>query len=480
MRNNTSIIYNLCLLVGDGFFLILGFTLAYILRVSISHQAIHNPVHAVTYLGFLLILLPFWLIIFGLLGLYSEYNYQNRFSEAGRISIAVFIGILFAISYNYMTIANFFPARLVVIYGYIFSFLAVLLFRTIARATKQELFRYGVGINKVLIVGTNKMTAALIDDLNNTPVSGFKIVGIIDDGKNNPSWYPDIKKYSSFRDAIEQTNPDQLHTIIQTELYGSNEKNNEILSFSQSHHIAYRFVPGNSELLVGNIRVNLYRSTPIITVHQTALVGWGRVVKRLSDIIFGTVLLLISLPFMLLIILAEFINNPRGNIFYSTKRLSRYGNEVRIYKFRTLKQAYTNMSPEEGFAKMGRPDLLQEYRSNGDKLDNDPRLSRLGKFLRVYSLDELPQLFSVVWGSISLVGPRALDPFELAKYKNKNLILAVKTGLTGLAQISGRSDISFEERRRLDLYYVQNWSIWEDISILLRTISVVITKKGAR
>jgi undecaprenyl-phosphate galactose phosphotransferase len=123
---------------------------------------------------------------------------------------------------------------------------------------------------------------------------------------------------------------------------------------------------------------------------------------------------------------------------------------------------------------MGRLDLLKEYRENGDRLDNDPRISPLGHFLRKTSLDEIPQLYNVVKGDISLVGPRALDTFELEKYSKKNLILAVKSGLTGLAQISGRREISFEEKRRIDLYYVQNWTFWGDIIILIKTIWVVL------
>ncbi|HEY1645846.1 MAG TPA: sugar transferase, partial [Candidatus Saccharimonadales bacterium] len=207
--------------------------------------------------------------------------------------------------------------------------------------------------------------------------------------------------------------------------------------------------------------------------HQTALIGWGKVVKRLTDIIIGSLMLIISSPFWVLIIVTQKVISPRGQVFYKVKRYSRFGNVVTIYKFRTMRRGY-NMSPEEGFTKMGRLDLLKEYRENGDRLDNDPRISPLGHFLRKTSLDEIPQLYNVVKGDISLVGPRALDTFELEKYSKKNLILAVKSGLTGLAQISGRREISFEEKRRIDLYYVQNWTFWGDIIILIKTIWVVL------
>jgi lipopolysaccharide/colanic/teichoic acid biosynthesis glycosyltransferase len=138
------------------------------------------------------------------------------------------------------------------------------------------------------------------------------------------------------------------------------------------------------------------------------------------------------------------------------------------------------MSPEEGFAKMGKPELAVKFRQNGDYLEHDPRISNIGRFLRKTSLDELPQLFNVLKGDMSLVGPRPLEPFELTSYEKKNLMLSVKTGLTGLAVVSGRRDISFAERRALDLYYVQNWSMWLDLVILVKTIRVVLVGKGAK
>ena len=123
---------------------------------------------------------------------------------------------------------------------------------------------------------------------------------------------------------------------------------------------------------------------------------------------------------------------------------------------------------------MGKTELIKKYRENGDKLINDPRYGWFGNLLRRTSLDELPQLINVVKGDISLVGPRALVPQELSAYEKKHAILSVKSGLTGLAQVSGRRDISFDERRKLDVYYVQNWSFWLDIVILLKTIRVVL------
>jgi lipopolysaccharide/colanic/teichoic acid biosynthesis glycosyltransferase len=152
---------------------------------------------------------------------------------------------------------------------------------------------------------------------------------------------------------------------------------------------------------------------------------------------------------------------------------------VGIYKFRTFKPEYNTLTPEEAFTKMGRPELIKKYREKGDQLPNNPMVSRLGQVLRSLSLDEVPQLINVVKGDISLVGPRALVDFEMEKSDKKNLILSVKSGLTGLAQVSGRRDISFEERRKLDLYYVQNWSFWLDLTILAKTFRMIVKRTGA-
>jgi lipopolysaccharide/colanic/teichoic acid biosynthesis glycosyltransferase len=140
---------------------------------------------------------------------------------------------------------------------------------------------------------------------------------------------------------------------------------------------------------------------------------------------------------------------------------------------------YNGLGQEQAFKKMGKPELISQYRANGDYLEKDPRITPIGRFIRTFSIDELPQLFNVLKGDISLVGPRALVPEELSVYSRRHTILSVKSGLTGLAQVSGRRDISFDERRKLDLYYVQNWSFGGDLIILIRTLWIVLTHRGA-
>lgn len=479
MKNNASTLYNFCLIIGDAAAITLAFSLAYILRVTVNHTPLSADVHAHSYLTLVISLLPFWILIFGLLGLYNARVYDKRFNELGRLLIGCFIGILFVISYSYIANTVIFPARLVTLYGFGLAFFFVLLERTLVRGLRRELFSYGYGINNVLLVGDTKTTQRLLDALSNTGVTGYKILGVVGGVKHALKHHDGFRDYKSFGEAIAHLKGRPPHTIIQTELYAATPDNDEILTYAQENHAAYRFVPGNSELFVGKIEVDLFHTIPIIAVHQTALIGWGRVVKRLGDLLFGGLVLLIAAPFMLLMAVAVKFSDG-GPVFFRQTRLSRFDTPVRIFKFRTHNRKYSGLNPEEAFAKLGRPELLKEYREHGDSLPRDPRVTRVGRFLRRTSMDELPQLINVVRGDISLVGPRALVPEELEKAAQKNTILSVKSGMTGLAQISGVRDLSFTERRKLDLFYVQNWSFWGDVVILVKTFWVVLFHKGTR
>lgn len=479
MKSNASLIYGLILVVGDALALVAAFVLAYVLRGHLGHIPVAHPIHGATYLKIFFLMLPFWTLVFALMGLYSNTIQEKRFVEFGRLLIGSFIGLFFVTSYAYFSLHPVFPSKLVPVYGFTLAFVFLVAFRNLARALRSRLFAYRIGITNLLLVGNTKVTIELIELLKDSKISGYQIIGVVADKQQAKQRYPDLKVFDSFEEAIAHLNPNSIHGIVQTELYASGERNNEVLEYAQTHHISYRFVPGNSELFVGNIAVELFRSSiPVIAVHQTALIGWGRIVKRLFDIILGGILLLIALPFMVII---AFINLfASGSVFFRQARLTRFNREFKVYKFRSQYKRFDGTTPEEAFTRLGQPQLAKQYRENGDYLEKDPRVTPFGNFLRRTSLDELPQLINVVKGDISLVGPRALIPQELNQFEKKNMILAVKSGLTGLAQISGRKDISVPERRKLDLYYVQNWSLWMDITILIKTFRVVLRGSGAK
>ncbi len=479
MKSNASLVYNFFLVVGDVLAVVLSFMAAFIIRAASGPDVAH-PMNGLSYAGIVASLLPLWILVFGLLGLYNANIYERRFAEAGRLFVGSFIGVLMMVFWDYMSLQTIFPAKLVPIYGFGLAFVLLVSFRNIARIIRTAMFTYGKGLTRIAIIGNTQMTRELLESLDDPKVTGYQVVGVVGYHKKLSD---EMLHYPNFA-AFLRAQPQDLHGIVQTELYADEAMNAEILTYAQENHVSYRFVPGNSELFVGNIDVDLFRNAiPVIQVHHTALFGWGRVLKRATDVLLGSLLLLISLPLWLIAAVLIKATDPSGPVFFRAKRMSRFGNPVHVLKFRTMKQAYNNMSPEDGFAKMGRPDLAKTYRENGDQLPDDPRVTSIGRLLRAASLDELPQLWNVVHGEISLVGPRALDIEEIEQYDKKNLILSVKSGLTSLALVTGRHAMSFEERRKLDLYYVQNWSFWLDIVIILKTIRVVVERlfrRGAR
>ncbi len=302
MKNRATLIYNVCLVVGDFFALVAAFVAAYIVRVKVDTAPLIHTIHPLTYLGIFLGVLPFWILIFALLGLYDTNIYEKRFKEFGRLLVGSFIGLLFVVFWNFASSTPIFPARLVPIYGFIFGFVFIVVFRNAARFTRTRLFTVGIGLTNVLIVGNTTTTAELVKSLTG-PRSGYRVVGVVG-GKRHVGKLP-IPTFPRFTDFLT-SNIKGVNSIIQTELYADESRNAEILTYAQEHHMDYRFAPGNTELFVGNIDVELFRSgLPMIVVNHTALFGWGRIVKRLSDLVFSTLLIIILSPLFLLIIILE-------------------------------------------------------------------------------------------------------------------------------------------------------------------------------
>jgi len=222
-----------------------------------------------------------------------------------------------------------------------------------------------------------------------------------------------------------------------------------------------------------NINVETISGIPIISLKPTPLDGWGKVIKRFIDIIGATLGLIILSPIFLITAIAIKLDS-KGSIIFSkledgspARRVGQKEKLFTCYKFRSMfKDTHHLRKTLEN----------KNLRKDGPlmKIANDPRVTRVGKFIRRYSIDELPQLWNVLIGNMSLVGPRPHLPEEVAKYqKQHHFVFNIKPGLTGLAQISGRSDLSFEEESKLDRFYIENWSILSDLKIILGTLGVI-------
>jgi exopolysaccharide biosynthesis polyprenyl glycosylphosphotransferase len=480
MPSKNTKLYSLILIIADFIVLLLAFSLAYIIRVQYDHRPLIAQIYAEEYFTTFLLIAPFWIIIFASLGLYQAHTYNRRLVEWSKIAIGVFIGILLVIGWQFASGHQLFPARLVAVYSLIATFVLVIIEREILRLTRSLLFYFGRGISRVLVIGDSAATRDIADKLADTHRSGYKIVAIAGPKKVIPLGLS-VEHFTSVDSALKQIKELRINTIIQTDLYDSTDRNQRILGAAQVHHISYSFIPGEAEFYTGKNTVDVFLGYPIISVSQTPLVGWGAMAKRLFDIIASLLLIIVLSPVFLVTMLLQLIFNP-GPIFYKSMRLTRYSQPFGMYKFRSMSAKYGKKDAVAEFREMGRDDLAKEYEANF-KVDNDPRITKFGRFLRSSSIDELPQLFNVLGGSLSLVGPRPIPKRELdSKFAAKHgaLLLSVKSGVTGLWQVSGRSETTTEERVQIELFYAQNWSFWLDMKILFRTISVVLLKRGAK
>ncbi|HMS93605.1 MAG TPA: sugar transferase [Candidatus Saccharibacteria bacterium] len=478
MLSKNSRVYNLLLIVTDIIILFAAFIGAYIARVTFDPRPLVSQIYASEYLLSSLFIVPVWIIIFAALGLYQARVYERRLVEWSKLALGVFIGILVIIGWEYVTRDTIFPARLVAVYAFGSSLLLLIFGRELLRTVRSLMFRYGKGIKRVLLIGDDDTATDIAKNIADTKRSGYKVVAVAGSKKLIPKGM-NVAHYSRIEHALKSIHSDRVSAIIQTNLSESIERNQLILGTAQSNHIAYSFIPGSSEFYSGKNTVDVFLGYPIISVHQTPLVGWGAIVKRIFDQAVSTVLILILSPVFLVLFILQKILNP-GPIFYTSKRLSRFSEPIKLIKLRSMSAKYGGKDAAVEFREMGREDLALEYEKNR-KVANDPRITRFGNFLRKTSLDELPQLFNVWKGELSLVGPRPILPQEMKLAKGRTALLhSVKSGVTGLWQVSGRSELSFEERIELELFYAQNWSFWLDIKILFKTVGVVLFKKGAK
>jgi exopolysaccharide biosynthesis polyprenyl glycosylphosphotransferase len=478
MPGRNSHYYSLFLLLIDSLVVVLSLGLAYVLRVQYDARPLTAEVYAVDYFLGLMAVVPFWIATFALLGLYRSAIYDRRLSEWSRIGAGAVIGILLILGWEFVTGNTLLPARLVALYALIGSFLLLVVEREILRWLRSLLFRYGIGTSRVLIIGSSSAVSDIALSLANTRRSGYEVVAIAGPKSTVPPSL-NVLHYPLVESALKFIDSNHITTIIQTDLYDSHERNQRILSAAQARHISYNFIPGEPEFYSGKNTVDVFLGYPLISVSQTPLIGWGEIVKLIFDTIVSFVLLILLSPVLLCIIILQKLLNP-GPVFYVSNRLSRFSEPIRLIKFRSMSSRYGKKDAAEEFEEMGRDDLAAEYRRH-HKVENDPRITRFGKFLRDTSLDELPQLFNVLKGDLSLVGPRPILPQESKFNRNKSALLhSVKSGVTGLWQVSGRSNLSFDERIELELFYAQNWTFWLDMKILVKTVAVVLRKTGAK
>ncbi|MFH0905278.1 MAG: sugar transferase, partial [bacterium] len=254
----------------------------------------------------------------------------------------------------------------------------------------------------------------------------------------------------------------------------------KLIRFCEDHTVTLQYIPSLVGLYTSHMTIDTVAGYPFIELAPTPLAGWGRIVKRVFDIVLSFIGIVVLSPVLLVIAIAVKLNS-RGPVIYAQTRVGELGNPFTFYKFRSM---YTEMSP--GLGGQAAEEMLGKLRERNEadgplfKLKEDPRITRVGKFIRRTSLDELPQLFNVFIGNMSLVGSRPALPNEVEQYADTTKRrLLVKPGVTGLWQVSGRSDASFEDYVQLDVYYLEHWSLWLDIKLILLTFRAVFARRGS-
>lgn len=454
--------------------LVLSFALAYFIRVYVDPRPYMFESQIFEFTLEIVWLVPIMLIILATLGLYKKSVFLNksRLPEVGRVFIAAILSVAALIVYDFFVGRNLFPVRVIALLAVVISFTLLMLERILVIFTARQIFKRDYGTKRVLIIGNSKNTEYLADFITSAPEYGYRLAGVVASHKYLPSGVK-IKQFSSLKDALKHAKVDVI--------FKTDERSTEyVYKQAVQKHILYYFVPSETELSSHFGELELVGNTPAVLVKLTPLSGGWAVFKRAFDILFSLVALIIVCIPMLVVWVILKLTDLKAPAFYTSERLTRYNRKFKCYKFRSMKPEWSGMTPEEAFDKMGKSELISKYRKNGDFLKNDPRVTPFGRFIRRTSIDELPQLFNILKGDISLIGPRALLPDELRDYGDRSLILSVKSGLTGFAQVSGRRDIPFEERRALDIYYVMNWSVMLDVQIFFRTIAAVFRGEGAK
>jgi exopolysaccharide biosynthesis polyprenyl glycosylphosphotransferase len=329
----------------------------------------------------------------------------------------------------------------------------------------------GIGTSRVVIVGAGEAGRTVMRTTVARPELGYHIVGFVDD---NPEKQTDIGRFKALGpvDSLPQLiEKEAVDEVIITLPWMSHRKIMRIVRECAQRQVSARIVPDLFQMSLSQVDVDDLGGVPLIGVREVGFSSSALVIKRAVDIVGSIACMLVTAPLMGLITLAIKIDSP-GPIIFRQTRVGLDGKLFEMYKFRSMRQG------AEGELE----DLheLDEVDGVTFKIKKDPRTTRVGRFLRRTSLDELPQFWNVLRGEMSLVGPRPNLPEEVGCYVEwHKKRLQVPPGITGMWQVSGRSLLSFDETVLLDLYYVENWSLWLDCKILLRTVPTVLTGEGA-
>ncbi len=353
------------------------------------------------------------------------------------------------------------------------SILYVWMGRLILRVVRHMLLKAGIGHRYFVVIGSAAIAETVARRYQETPILGITI------SQHFTEWNDQARRF-----ILKLKKEGTVDGVLLADSDVEKTKALELIAFAEEEHLTFRYIADQFAASFTNIIVSTDAGVPIIEVKRTPLEGWGRIAKRAFDIVVSAFCLLLASPILLLATLALWIEDGFPVIFQN-ERVGERGETFATYKLRSMWRKHS-IGPQFQNSKENiafeRNLIKQKSIKQGPvyKIAEDPRVTPVGRFLRRWSLDELPQFWNVLKGDMSLVGPRPHQPREVAKYEShQRRVLAIRPGITGMAQISGRSDLQFEDEARLDIWYIENWSPWLDVYILLKTPFVVLHRTGA-
>ncbi len=437
-----------------------GLTAYYIRFSTISDlRPVTEVLPLQTYFNLLLVVAAAWIGVFAISGLYAIRSTRRAADEIAKLFLACSTGILLVIVMIFFQ-RELFSSRFVVLAGWILAIVFTVVERSIVRAIQHALFTRGIGVHNTVVIGQDKTTEDIVSHLSRNPSLGYRVV------ERFERVTPEV-----FDRLLERMRSLRIDEIIQADSSIGRDQVVRLIDFCNDHHLIFRYAADLFDARAAHIDIQTLAGIPIIEMKRTPLDGWGKIIKRTFDVV-GAALGLVGLSPVLLIVGLMVKLDSEGPMIMELERVGEGGKRFKVFKFRSMVKNAEALKPQ----------LLEQNEREGPlfKMRNDPRITRFGKFIRRTSLDELPQLWNVLKGEMSIVGPRPHEPEEVARYeKHHRKVLSIKPGITGMAQTSGRSDLSFEEEVKLDTYYLENWTLKLDLQIILKTPRVVLSTRSA-
>jgi exopolysaccharide biosynthesis polyprenyl glycosylphosphotransferase len=449
-----------------------------ILLAAVSAFAIRNVPQILTlkpklysypfesYLKIVLMIAPFFILIYALEGLYNIRVTRKFWRESFKVFSATSISIVIIIVAIFLK-REWFSSRFIILAGWGLVVFYVVLFRLLLQKIQRWLLiSKGVGVHRVLLIGSNGKINLLKNLIKIKPQLGYKVIGQVETGSLKP-----------IKEMKEQRGIDEI-IICEPSLTDAEQE--KLVDYCAINNISYKFIP--TTLQTTRFQIGVINGEPIIEIQNTPLDGWGRIAKRVFDILGAAVLIILTSPITILTAFLIWLES-RGPIIYKNERIGADGHKFFTYKFRYMKwdlSIHKNNPNLEKALEYEKQLIKEKSVREGPlyKIKNDPRKTRVGRIIERFSIDELPQLFNALKGDMSLVGPRPHQEREVEKYREYHRrLLTIKPGITGMAQVAGRSDLDFEDEYKMDVYYIENWSLWLDIQILMKTIEVLFRRR---